>query len=128
MSNHDTSRFWAWFNATRDAAIATDDGRKFHAAGFDLTHTGGGCTAWERRIDGTPWTIWIATGDAGHTLTAEDIAAGDNWGAWIIHDTDGHHSNALNSETVEGILQIADNMAETVQRGELESLGMNYDS
>jgi len=126
MSDHDTSRFWKWFDATRDAAIATEDGRKFHAAGFDLTHTGGGCTAWQRAIDGTDWLIWIATSEAGHELNPADIEAGDDFGAWIVHKEDSPHSLAKRSNTVEGILSIADEMAATVQRGEIDSLGMEY--
>jgi hypothetical protein len=126
MANHDTSRFWAWFDATRNAAIQTDDGRKFHAAGFDLTHTGGGCTAWERAIPGTDWLIWIATSEAGHELTPADIEAGDDFGAWIVHKEESHHSRAQNANTVEGVLKIADEMAATVQRGEIDSLHMEY--
>ena len=123
----DTSKFWAWFDATRDAAIVTEDGKVFHAAGFDLTHTGGGCTAWQRAIDGTPWLIWIATDDAGHSLSRDELEAGGSWFTWVMHSEDSSVSQAIESTSAYAAALIGDNMADIVKAGRIDTLGMSYD-
>lgn len=65
------------FNAIETAALATEMGKAFALAGFKLAHTGGGCTAWERKFaDG--WTI-IITDSEGCSHNLDSALDGDHF-------------------------------------------------
>lgn len=122
---HDTSRFWAWFDSLSAAAILTDDGKQFAAAGFRLDHTGGGCTGWRRDIEGTDKFTLITNGDLGHTLSSEDV---DYFGmSWLcgVHDleTCGYSTRCETSASVARILAYADSMEASVKAGDLDAIG-----
>jgi len=111
-----SDKFWTWFDAMRDAAIATEDGKLFHAAGFDLTHTGGGCTAWERVIPDTPYVLWITNSNAGHDLTQEDIDYyGETWLLGAHELNEGYYTDCLTSFQVRDILAKADWLTDAVK-------------
>jgi hypothetical protein len=69
------SNFWKWFDEVKAKASATEYGAAMVAAGFELGHTGGGCTAWEKQIGGG-WFILVTNDDASHELENGDIVIG----------------------------------------------------
>lgn len=74
--------FHEWLNAETAKALASEEGKAFVAAGFEFTHTGGGCTAWEKQFaDGRRIMITDSEG-LGHTLgpsDANDPSKPDHW-------------------------------------------------
>jgi hypothetical protein len=56
--------FWNWLNTVTTEALATDVGQRMQAEGFTVTHTGGGCLAWERTLSHGRY-VWITDDDAG---------------------------------------------------------------
>jgi hypothetical protein len=62
----------AWWEGVVAAANATPEGQALTASNFALEHTGGGCTAWERPVDSTGWTIMITDSEGlGHALEGD---------------------------------------------------------
>jgi hypothetical protein len=114
----DISKWWIWFDGLRDAAIETDNGKRLHAAGFDLTHTGGGCTAWERAIVGTEYVLWITDGNSGHELTQEAIDYyGDSWLLGAHHLMEGYYTDCLMTCSVDVLIRMADQLDRDVKAG-----------
>lgn len=79
-----TFDFWTWFDRAKAEAEATEAGKRFLAAGFAFHTTGGGCTAWIKRLaDGREI---IATDTDGSTHEAStgwllglDTGVGAEW-------------------------------------------------
>jgi len=57
----DTDRFFNWLERTEAAAYRSTVGKRMTRAGFEVRHTGGGCLAWERVING--YCVWITVLD-----------------------------------------------------------------
>lgn len=79
---------------------ATDDGKTFMAAGFEVSHMGGGCLAWERYQFGLGLSLRI-TDSEGFDVRLGDAHANnpDKPDAWLIglytsDDCDGFYMEA----------------------------------
>lgn len=96
------SRSFEWFDELVAAAARTEDGRLFSAAGFELHHIGGGCTAWRRAaVDGYFILVTDSTG-TDHRLGnsyAIDAARPDRW-LIGLHLDDGDHLDSIETTTV----------------------------
>lgn len=117
--------FWTAFDNHAKAALATDEGKAFADSNFSFSHTGGGCTAWERDIDDTGCFIWIT--DCSGTSTALSTTEPD---CWIIgaHGGDGGWSACREAKTVEEALAIADEVHRLVVAQDWKALdGENAD-
>jgi hypothetical protein len=120
-----TSKFWEWFDATAKAAGETFDGKMFIADGFELSHTGGGCTAWEKPIAGTPWVLTIVSDDSSHILELDYPES--QWLLMVQHSEGCAYSNAtLESRSTATILQMAHNLIPDIQDGIFTGLEMTY--
>jgi hypothetical protein len=116
-----TFDFWAWFDKRESEANATDDGKRFTAAGFELHHTGGGCTAWLRQIPDSEWHLLVTAGDGCSHELATDIPD-----CWLIgaHSRDGAWTACREGATVDDALRHADEMQALIAAGNLESMGV----
>lgn len=96
------SRFFEWFDGLIADAEGTEDGKLFKAAGFELEHTGGGCSAWRRgAVDGYFILITDSSG-SDHRLGdgyATDPARPDRW-LIGLHLQDGDHLESIEATTV----------------------------
>lgn len=98
----------AWFDELVAEARRTDDGKSFGAAGFELAHTGGGCTAW--RLDlGECFILITDSGGTDHRLGdgyAADPARAD---CWLIglHLNDGEYSDGDEAATAVEAIAVA---------------------
>ena len=115
----DISKWWAWFDSVCDKAATTDDGKRFLAAGFTVTHTGGGCTAWERLIPGTDKAIMITDGNLGHNLTQEAIDYfGEMWTVGACSTENGSYAEYFRETAIlSEALRLADGLQEAIQAG-----------
>ena len=86
------SDFWTAFDKHEKQTLATADGAALKAAGFEFSHTGGGCTAFQREIVGYQgfegWEVWVT--DSGGT---DAIRSYDVPDCYVIgvHGPDGEH-------------------------------------
>jgi len=114
----DATRYYAMMDSRECKALATEDGKTFTKAGFEIAHTGGGCMAWQRDID-SDWFVWI-TDSSGTELT---ISANEP-DCWFIgiHSQDGAFSEAQEAQTATEALAIADRIAAQVRSGNFEGL------
>lgn len=63
-------------------ALATEDGRRFINAGFQIEHMGGGLTAWMKTLADGRWILITDSEGVDHTLSdasANDPAKPDFW-------------------------------------------------
>jgi hypothetical protein len=68
------SDFWKWFDKVSAEAAQSEVGKLMTAAGFTVTHTGGGCLAWERTLGGSAATyVWVTDDDSGLGEKAEQL-------------------------------------------------------
>lgn len=114
--------WWKWWDGVVAAAAATEQGQAFIAAGFTLWHTGGGCTAWRRDIEGAGKFVMITDGDLGHKLSAEDIANGLAWTVSVIEDEGDGYSEAQETAITSTALGYAEMMTSQVLAGDLAAL------
>lgn len=66
----------------RFEALATEDGRRFINAGFQIEHMGGGLTAWMKTLADGRWILITDSEGVDHTLSdasANDPAKPDFW-------------------------------------------------
>lgn len=113
------STFWDWFDATREAALATETGKRMALDGFGLTHTGGGCTAWQKEIAGTEFFILISS-ESGHEIELADPDA--VWAVMVEHKENGNYTNCKESRSTETILMFARDMEILVEDGNFAEL------
>lgn len=93
---------FAWFDGLVAEAEATEDGKLFKEAGFELEHTGGGCTAWRRAaVDGYVILVTDSTGTDHRQGSGYAIDAGrpDRW-LIGLHLHDGDHLESDEATTV----------------------------
>lgn len=70
----DMTNFFTWFDKVRNEALATEDGKRFVEAGFDVYHTGGGCLAWHKQL---PNNRYILITDMDSGLLVDPTIEGD---------------------------------------------------
>ena len=96
------SRFSEWFDALVAEAERSHDGKLFKVAGFELEHTGGGCTAWRRdAADGYFILVTDSTG-TDHRLGGGYSTDSTRPDRWLIglHLHDGDHVDGAEATTV----------------------------
>jgi len=107
-----SKRWHSWWDGVVAAANATPEGIAFTKGNFQLTHTGGGCTAWEREVGDTGWRVLITDSEGlGHKLeanAAEDETIPDYWLIGGQHDDDETGTECLKAATAEEALAAAD--------------------
>lgn len=112
------SRFFEWFDGLVAEAEGTEDGKMFKAAGFELEHTGGGCTAWRRgAVDGYFILVTDSTG-TDHRLGdsyAIDAARPDRW-LIGLHLHDGDHLESAEATTVADAIAAAERLDATARQ------------
>lgn len=85
-------------DSLRLEALATEDGRRFLAAGFTIEHMGGGCTAWKKDLPANRWILITDSEGCDHTLSdasANDPGKPDFWLVGIHdEDSDGDYMEA----------------------------------
>ena len=117
----EASRRWhTWWEGVVAVANATPEGVAFTNDNFQLTHTGGGCTAWERDVDDTGWRILITDSEGlGHKLEATDAngVAPDYWLVGGQHDDHDTGTECVKCATVEEALAAADRLHEQLTAG-----------
>lgn len=96
-AQRDTSQFWIWFDAQTSKAKETTIGQLMASVGFHVTHTGGGCLAWEKSTQGCPWSLWITDESTLGTDRAESERC---FGAMLIHDDNGDFVNGPQDATI----------------------------
>lgn len=98
------------------AALATEDGKAFTAAGFTFWHTGGGCTAWQRDVGSSGWYLLIT--DSSGCDAMLDPMQEDHWlvGA---HGPDGEFSECEYAQTAAEAIAAAAAMQERVLGGSI---------
>lgn len=114
-------RWLIWWKGVVAEASATPEGQTFNAASFHLEHTGGGCTAWERPVDGTPWRILITDSEGlGHTLEGEHCYRPGSPDCWLIgaQNDDGDGTECEEADTAERALEIADALQQRLKEGD----------
>lgn len=117
------STFWKWFDATRAAAMETETGKRMALDGFELTHTGGGCTAWEKPIKGTDYSLFIAS-ESSHEIDLADPDA--VWAVMVEHNKTGDYSECKESRSTETILKLARDMEIMVEDGNFSEMHLTY--
>jgi len=112
------SRFFEWLDNLVAEAERTEEGRMFKAAGFELEHTGGGCTAWLRSaIDGYYILITDSTG-TDHRLGdsyATDSGRPDRW-LIGLHLVDGDHLDGSEAATVSEAIAAAQHLDDAARQ------------
>lgn len=112
------SRFFEWFEGLVAEAEATEDGKLFKAVGFELAHTGGGCTAWRRAaVEGYFVLVTDSTG-TDHRLGdayAIDAARPDRWLVGL-HLHDGDHLDSADAATVDEAIAAAERLETTARQ------------
>ncbi|MER8619214.1 hypothetical protein NKG99_20645 [Mesorhizobium sp. M1409] len=111
-------RWRIWWTGVVAVADGTPEGQAFNAGGFHLEHTGGGCTAWERPVDGTGWRILITDSEGlGHTLEGDHSFRPGKPDCWLIgaqsDDDDG--TDCEEADSVEQALEIADAIEQRIR-------------
>lgn len=102
--------FWEWFDATVETAKATPEGAAFAAAGFELAHTGGGCTAWQRAIAGTDWVVSITDSEGlGHKVDPDE-----NWLVGACQTEGEGDTPCYDAATPAEALNLADELVATL--------------
>jgi hypothetical protein len=96
-----TARFWAWFDRASAEAKETELGKRMTAAGFTVTHTGGGCLAWERTFPDGRY-IWLC--DEDQELHGQPVVCG-------LYDREGDPLAADYCPTWEEALRWAETLA-----------------
>ena len=112
------SQSFEWFDKLTTAAESTDEGRLFKAAGFDLHHTGGGCTAWRRAaVDGYHILVTDSTG-TDHRLGDSYVIDAAHPDRWLIglHLDDGDHLESSDAATVVEAIEAAGRLDEAARR------------
>ncbi|WP_163987486.1 hypothetical protein [Rhizobium lusitanum] len=107
--------FWARFEMMKSEVLATDDGKLFASAGFELYANGGNCTAWRK-----------AFGDGGYILITNDDGSSHH----LIDTDDSFLIGFYRSEddTDPGCSKGQKTAAEViaaVERGPLEKIGVD---
>jgi hypothetical protein len=112
--------FVEWFIDLQDKASQTADGIAFINSNFELSHQGGGTTAWFRDIDDTDWHILITDSEGcSHDLTDE----GEDYYLIGGHNAEGKFTgNCQTAATAEEAIRLADEMHERIAKGDLEGL------
>jgi hypothetical protein len=73
-----TFDFWGWFDTKVATAKASPVGKIMTAQGWEISHTGGGCLAWEKTTDNA--YVWICDQDQGLGDDASDPETVD----WLV--------------------------------------------
>jgi hypothetical protein len=107
MTDNERPTFWQWFDSRKAQAMATDIGKHMAARGFDVTHTGGGCLAWEGPSR-DHWQAWITDGDSSLGDDLPDWQAAQTFCAMLCHDDSGEFINGPTDATLEAALAWAD--------------------
>lgn len=95
------SKFFAWFNDIEREAAATPAGAFMASHGFTVAHTGGGCLAWSKRVDGKPWSVWVTDGDAGLGIEQGlEFKSARDFGCMLIHDETGDDVSGPQETTI----------------------------
>jgi hypothetical protein len=68
--NASIDSFWKWFDAKRNEALATQDGKAFAESGMEITHTGGGFVAWE--FSHGESYVWVTDDDGTGLFTTPE--------------------------------------------------------
>lgn len=102
MNPPKNTRFFAWFDGVTAEADKTPAGQFMAGHGYTITHTGGGCLAWEKRLPGTDFAIWICDGDAGLGIEehGDKFQVATDFGCMLTHHESGDYANGLGSVTV----------------------------
>lgn len=106
-----------WWDGVVATANATPEGIAFIAAGFQLQHTGGGCTAWQREVG--DWVILITDSEGlGHRLDAHAIDDENKPDYWLVGaaplEGDGDGTQCVNAATVEAAVEAAAKLEATL--------------
>jgi hypothetical protein len=112
------ARWQVWWKGVVDTANATPEGQIFNASNFHVEHTGGGCTAWERPVDDTGWTILITDSEGlGHSLEGDHCYRPGFADCWLIgaHDNDGEGTECEEADTAERAIEIANELHERLK-------------
>lgn len=110
------SNFVEWFDALVADADLTDDGKLFKVAGFELEHTGGGCTAWRRDVGNGGYILITDSGGTDHRLGeayAADPSLPDCWLVGLHRDDES--SDGVEAATVAEAITEAQRIADTEQ-------------
>lgn len=91
MTTQRDSRFFQWFDAVTSEAADTLIGKTMATAGYVVTHTGGGCLAWEKAAEGCNWCVWICEEDSG--LGTDESESATIFGAMLNHVETGDFIN-----------------------------------
>lgn len=103
------SQSFEWLHELTDAAESTDEGRLFKTAGFDLHHTGGGCTAWRRAAVGGYHILVTDSTGTDHRLGDSYVIDAARPDRWLIglHLDDGDHLESSDAATVTEAMEAA---------------------
>lgn len=107
MTDATRPTFWQWFDSRKAQALATDIGKFMASRGYDVTHTGGGCLAWEG-LSRDHWQAWITDDDAGLGDDLSDWQASQTFCAMLCHDDSGEFVEGPAEVTIEAALAWAE--------------------
>jgi hypothetical protein len=103
MTDSTRPTFWQWFDSRKAQALATDIGKFMASRGYDVTHTGGGCLAWEG-LARNHWQVWITDDDAGLGDDLPDWQASQTFCAMLCHDDSGEFITGPAEATLESCI------------------------
>jgi hypothetical protein len=81
------STFFEWFDGVTARAAQTPVGAFMASHGYTVTHTGGGCLAWEKTSGN--WSVWICENDAGLGDELGDKGLTESVFCCLLQDSEG---------------------------------------
>jgi hypothetical protein len=94
-SSPEAERWFKWFDSACAEAKKSPVGKFLTRRHWEVTHTGGGCMAWEQVAPDGEFYVWITDDDAGLGEDRKDLKA--SWcvglyhreSGWVCHEVKG---------------------------------------